>query len=94
MRPVQILSASVALFVVTCGIAAGQSVSETTGAINGRVADSSGAVLPGVTVTISSPSMQGVRTAVTTEDGTYRFPAIPPGEYKIQYELGGFSTVS
>jgi hypothetical protein len=94
MRPVQILSASMALFVVTCGIAAGQSVSETTGAINGRVADSSGAVLPGVTVTISSPSMQGVRTAVTTEDGTYRFPAIPPGEYKIQYELGGFSTVS
>ena len=49
--------------------------------------------MPGVTVTISSPSMQGIRTAVTNEEGTYRFPAIPPGDYKITYELAGFSTV-
>ena len=52
-----------------------------------------GRVMPGVTVTIASPSMQGTRTAVTNEEGTYRFPAIPPGEYKITYELAGFSTV-
>jgi hypothetical protein len=73
--------------------AVAQTVSATTGAINGKVTDSSGAVLPGVTVTISSPSMQGTRTDVTREDGVYRFSAIPPGEYKISYELTGFDTV-
>ena len=46
--------------------------------------------MPGVTVTISSPSMQGARTAVTNEEGAYRFPAIPPGDYEFTYELAGF----
>lgn len=83
------------LFVlVVPALASAQSVTATTGSINGRVTDGTGAVLPGVTVTISSPSMQGVRTAATGDDGTYRFPAIPPGEYKITYELSGFSTVN
>jgi hypothetical protein len=69
-------------------------VSSTTGAINGRVTDSSGGVLPGVTVTASSPSMQGTRTDVTSESGEYRFPAVPPGTYKLVYELAGFGTVN
>jgi hypothetical protein len=69
-------------------------VSSTTGSINGRVTDSSGGVLPGVTVTASSPSMQGVRTSVTNENGEYRFPAVAPGTYKLVYELGGFGTVN
>jgi hypothetical protein len=73
--------------------AVGQTVSATTGAINGKITDPSGAVLPGVTVTISSPSMQGTRTDVTGADGTYRFSAIPPGDYKVTYELTGFDTV-
>ncbi|MBI4486955.1 MAG: TonB-dependent receptor, partial [Acidobacteria bacterium] len=81
------------LVALTPGPAFGQSVSATTGAINGKVTDTTGGVMPGVTVTISSPSMQGVRTAVTNEEGSYRFPAVPPGEYKITYELTGFSTV-
>lgn len=68
-------------------------VSATTGSINGKVTDSSGGVLPGVSVTIASPSMQGTRTDVTSQDGDYRFPAIPPGEYRITYELTGFGTV-
>ena len=37
-----------------------------------------GAILPGVTVTLASPSMMGTRTAITTAEGQYRFPAIPP----------------
>ena len=79
---------------VRVGAAVAQTVSATTGAINGKVTDATGAVLPGVTVTIASPSMQGIRTEVTNEDrGVYRFPAIPPGEYKITYELAGFETV-
>lgn len=68
-------------------------ISATTGSINGKVSDSSGGVLPGVTVTISSPNMQGTRTDATNADGEYRFPAVPPGEYRISYELAGFGTV-
>jgi len=70
-----------------------QSVGATTGAIDGKVSDATGGVMPGVTVTISSLAMQGVRTGVTNEEGVYRFPAIPPGDYNITYELTGFATV-
>ena len=65
----------------------------STGAINGKVLDTSGAVLPGVTVTASSPSLMGVQTAVTNEAGAYRFPALPPGTYSLVYELAGFNTL-
>jgi len=82
-----------AVLLAAAADAGAQSVSATTGAINGKVSDSTGSVLPGVTVTVASPSMQGTRTAVTNEDGAYRFPAVPPGEYKITYELAGFGTV-
>jgi len=65
----------------------------TTGSINGKVADSSGGVLPGVTVTVNSPSMMGVQTAVTDASGNYRFPALPPGTYTVTFELPGFNTL-
>jgi carboxypeptidase family protein len=65
----------------------------TTGSINGKVADSSGAVLPGVTVTAASPSLMGVQTAVTDTGGNYRFPALPPGTYTVTFELPGFNTL-
>jgi hypothetical protein len=73
--------------------AAAQTVGATTGAINGRVVDSSDSVLPGVTVTISAPQMQGTQTAITNAEGNYRFPGIPPGTYAVRYELPGFGTV-
>jgi hypothetical protein len=73
--------------------AAAQSVGATTGAINGRVVDSSDSVLPGVTVTISAPQMQGSQTAITNEEGNYRFPGIPPGTYTVRYDLPGFASV-
>ena len=56
-----------------------QTVSSTTGAINGKVVDESGGGVPGVTVTIASASMQGIRTTVTGEDGTYPLPGDPAG---------------
>src|SRR5947208_6612180 len=65
----------------------------TTGSINGKVADSSGGVLPGVTVTASSPSLMGVQTSVTDTGGNYRFPALPPGTYTVTFELPGFNTL-
>lgn len=65
----------------------------STGTIQGRVTDAQGAVLPGVTVTATSPSALGAQTAVTSETGNYRFPALPPGAYTVTYELAGFNTV-
>lgn len=70
-----------------------QAVTSGTGAINGRVVDDTQAVVPGVTVTATSPSMMGPRTAVTDADGQYRFTAVPPGDYVLQFELSGFRTV-
>ena len=46
-----------------------------------------------MTVTATSPSALGAQTAVTSETGNYRFPALPPGTYTVTYELGGFNTV-
>src|SRR5262249_28956204 len=65
----------------------------TTGSISGKTSDSSGAVLPGVTVNASSPSMMGLQTAVSDTGGTYRFPALPPGTYNLSFELPGFNTL-
>ncbi|MFO7867419.1 MAG: TonB-dependent receptor [Candidatus Aminicenantes bacterium] len=65
-----------------------------TGAINGRVTDQDGEPLPGVAVTITSPAMiQGIRSAVTTENGTFRFVSLPVGNYEVTYELQGFKTL-
>ncbi|MEZ5286582.1 MAG: carboxypeptidase-like regulatory domain-containing protein [Vicinamibacterales bacterium] len=65
----------------------------STGTIQGRISDAQGAVLPGVTVTASSPSMLGEQTTVSSETGNYRFPAVPPGTYTVTYELAGFNTL-
>ncbi len=65
----------------------------STGTIQGRVADAQGAVLPGVTVTATSPSALGAQTTATSDTGNYRFPALPPGTYTVTYELSGFNTL-
>ena len=65
----------------------------STGSISGQVVDESGGVLPGATVTATSPAQIGALTAVTNEEGMYRFPSVPPGEYKLQFELAGFTTL-
>ncbi len=64
--------------------------SQTTGAIEGSVTDQTNAPLPGVTVELASPNLQGTRSAVTSADGRYRFPALPPGIYTVSGELPGF----
>jgi Carboxypeptidase regulatory-like domain len=65
----------------------------STGSISGEVKDAQGGVLPGVTVTATSPAQIGALSAVTNEAGIYRFPAVPPGEYSLTYELAGFGPV-
>lgn len=62
------------------------------GTVTGVVTDPQGEVLPGVTVTATSPALIGVRTAVTEADGRFRFPALASGVYKLKFDLAGFST--
>ncbi|HYI08083.1 MAG TPA: TonB-dependent receptor [Thermoanaerobaculia bacterium] len=66
----------------------------TTGTLVGTVLDADGNALPGVTVTISSPALQGTRTAVSGETGGFHFPALPPGAYNVAFELEGFQKVN
>src|SRR5436189_4953942 len=67
----------------------------TTGTITGRAVDSSGAVLPGVAVSISSPQMiGGPRDAVTDSLGTYRFTLVPPGTYQVKFQLASFRALA
>jgi outer membrane receptor protein involved in Fe transport len=63
----------------------------TTGGIAGTLTDSTGAVLPGATVTLTGPSLQGSRTTTSDGQGVYRFRNVPPGtEYKVVAQLSGF----
>lgn len=64
----------------------------TTAEINGRVVDAQGGVLPGVTVTATSPETGYTRNVVTREDGVFVLPLLPPGTYEVVAELGGFGT--
>lgn len=72
---------------------ASDAMAQTTGRIEGRVVDSSGAVIPGVSVRATSPNLQGARSAITDADGRFRMPGLPPGAYKVMAELTGFATV-
>ncbi len=67
--------------------------SQTTGTVEGTVTDQSNSPLPGVTVELASPNLQGTRSAVTSADGRYRFPSVPPGPYTVTAELTGFGKV-
>jgi hypothetical protein len=60
------------------------------GSIFGKVTDSSGAVMPGVTVTVTGTGLLVPRVAVSTETGAYEFPNIPIGTYAVSFELQGF----
>ncbi|MGH9385365.1 MAG: carboxypeptidase regulatory-like domain-containing protein [Vicinamibacterales bacterium] len=63
------------------------------GRINGEVTDNTGAILPGVTVTATSPALIQPQVQVTASDGSYRFIALPPGVYELNFELAGFQSV-
>jgi outer membrane receptor protein involved in Fe transport len=64
-----------------------------TGSLDGTIRDSSNALLPGVTVTLSSPDLpSGTQVTVTDGTGTYRLRNLPPGLYSFRAELAGFGT--
>ncbi len=61
-----------------------------TGTLRGKVTDEKGMGLPGATVTVYGPNLQGKLTYVTSSLGYFRFPALPPGEYTLEVEEPGF----
>jgi outer membrane receptor protein involved in Fe transport len=65
----------------------------TTAQLTGTVT-TEGKTLQGVTVTVSSPAMQGTRTTVSGANGDYLFPALPPGRYNVRFELEGMQTIT
>lgn len=79
--------------VVLALIAPAVAHAQNTSQVFGRVTDVSAGVLPGVTVTLSSPSLLEPRVAVTGDTGTYEFSGLPLGVYSITFELSGFATL-
>ena len=62
-----------------------------TSVLQGTVRDAAGLLLPGVTVTVTSPDMQGPRSALTDANGVYILRGLPPGRYRILFDLSGFA---
>ena len=86
---------AVRLALLACGwLAIVPAAAHAQGSIAGAVRDTSGAVLPGVTVEVASPALiEKVRTAVTDGTGQYRIENLQPGQYTVTFTLAGFSTV-
>src|ERR1022692_2801322 len=63
-----------------------------TGALRGTVTDSTGAVVPSATVTVTSIDNGQVRTATTGADGVCTITLLPPGNYHVRFEANGFQT--
>lgn len=89
-RRMAVMMAAIGLLVALPAVAAAQS--SDTAAVLGTIVDAQGGVLPGVTITARNLETGVVRTDVTTETGTYRLRAVPPGRYEITAELSGFQT--
>ena len=88
MRPLRKLFVFIGLFACAPAVAYGQA------SIVGSVRDTSGAVLPGVTVEASSPALiEKVRSAVTDGSGQYRIENLQPGPYTVTFTLPGFSVI-
>jgi len=77
------------LCILICAAGFAQSTNTTTGGINGRITDNTGAGLPGVTVTATNTETGLSRSTVTENDGTYSLSLLPPGKYRVDAELSG-----
>jgi hypothetical protein len=85
-RTLRAILLALGLLAVTAGSAYAQAV----GSIFGKVTDASGAVLPGVTVTVTGTGLQRPLVQVTTATGAYQFPSVPIGVYTVTFELASF----
>jgi hypothetical protein len=84
-----LLALAVAVLLVAPAAAQSQAMNAS---IEGTVVDPSGAVLPGVTITVTNTDTGTVRSVVTNEGGVYRALLLPLGTYRVKAELSGFKT--
>jgi hypothetical protein len=91
MRSVRVRGCVLALAILLAPVVA---FAQQTGSIQGKVVDTSGAALPGVTVEAKSNVLPTSRTAVSGNDGIYQLPLLPPGHYTLSFTLSGFQTAS
>src|ERR1700675_2354067 len=83
----------VTLGVPICVLLAGSAWAQQASAIAGVIRDTSGAVMPGVTVEAASPALiEKVRSVVSDAEGRYNIVELRPGTYVVAFTLGGFST--
>ncbi len=75
----------------TLALAGAQAV---TGTILGRITDGSGAIVPGVTVTLTNTGTKLTRVVVTDSNGEYTAPSLPTGQYAVAAEISGFKSVA
>src|SRR4051812_23368842 len=89
MRTIRLAAAFAILGVLVCPMIAG---AQGLGTIAGVVRDSSGAVLPGVTVEVVSPALiEKTRSVVTDGSGQYSVVSLPIGTYAVTFTLAGFN---
>jgi hypothetical protein len=89
LRTKRFWASGLMILILAAGFLAAQTKESAT--IQGRITDETGAPLPGVTVTVTSPSVMGKPSAVTDKDGRYRIPALFTGIYTIDAVLSGFA---
>ncbi len=83
---------TIAMFCLLIGIAQVFAQSQgSTGSITGVVADSTGAVVPNATVTLTSKDTNATQTVTSSEDGLYRFVLLQPGEYSVKTKVANFA---
>jgi hypothetical protein len=87
MRFIRSCLGVLAVFAAAAGPVSAQT---TSGTITGRVVDNQNLAVPGVTVTVESPNLQGALSVVTSENGDYILPQLPPGTYTVTFALSGF----
>jgi hypothetical protein len=83
-----VVAAALAIVLLPAGAAFAQS---QNGTLRGIVKDTTGAVIPGATVTIINEATNDTRNMVSTSDGTFNFPALQLGDYTLNVELSGFN---
>src|SRR5688572_25757052 len=81
-----------ALGVIVCVFLWAPGYAQTLGTITGEVKDTSGAVIPGATVTAQNVATNATRIQNSNEAGAFTFAAMPPGDYLVKAELQGFKT--
>ena len=87
------LASAAAIAVCLCALPTSASAQAVTGTLLGNITDSSGAAVPGVSVTATEVQTNVSRTTVSNEAGHYTFSSLPNGRYSVSAELQGFKKV-